>query len=198
MAMLYVRSRACVCVLTKHPSLVDGEWHDTSSLPAPWSVVCWAIQVLKVSGVLAVVCFGLYLAHGGKYSLSRESAHKNHTIWVEIAFMANVVIFMITGSICYDTMHQYFFARIGSGASAADAEPLSNNTNHSAAATAAAAAGHHHFNHSNHSRGLAAAAGAGGVGSGGGGSAWIEQVGLLPKPLFAEAWLVIEATQTND
>ena len=66
-------------------------------------------HVLKVSGVLAVVCFGLFLAEGGKYSISREAAHKSHAIWIEIAFICNTMIFMITGSVIYETIHQNFF-----------------------------------------------------------------------------------------
>ncbi|KAI8999796.1 Sodium/hydrogen exchanger family-domain-containing protein [Gaertneriomyces semiglobifer] len=58
--------------------------------------------VLKVSSVLAVVCFGLYMAYDGKYSFSPEVEHHVHSVIGQIGYWANTFIFVVAGVLVYD------------------------------------------------------------------------------------------------
>lgn len=61
-------------------------------------IISEANQV-KVSGVLAVVFFGLYMAHKGKMRISATSEHAMHSFWEIIGYLANTMIFLISGII---------------------------------------------------------------------------------------------------
>lgn len=54
---------------------------------------------LKVSGILALVALGLYMTRSGKYRISAESEHAVHHVWGYIGFVAETVIFILTGLI---------------------------------------------------------------------------------------------------
>ena len=54
---------------------------------------------VHVSGILAIVCLGLYMTNSGKTHISAESEHAVHHVWGYIGFVAETVIFILTGII---------------------------------------------------------------------------------------------------
>jgi NhaP-type Na+/H+ or K+/H+ antiporter len=54
---------------------------------------------LHVSGILAIVALGLYMTRSGKLRISAESEHSVHHVWGYIGFVAETVIFILTGLI---------------------------------------------------------------------------------------------------
>ena len=54
---------------------------------------------LHVSGILAVVFMGLYMTKVGKTGISAESEHAVHHVWGYIGFVAETVIFILSGII---------------------------------------------------------------------------------------------------
>jgi len=54
---------------------------------------------LGVSGILAIVFLGLYMTNTGKTRISAESEHSVHHIWGYIGFVAETVIFILSGII---------------------------------------------------------------------------------------------------
>ena len=54
---------------------------------------------IHVSGVLALVTYGLYMSYKGKMKISASSEHAMHSFWTLLGWMANTVIFLTTGCI---------------------------------------------------------------------------------------------------
>ena len=54
---------------------------------------------LHVSGILAIVALGLYMTTSGKTKISAESMHTVHGIWGYVGFVAETVIFIVSGVI---------------------------------------------------------------------------------------------------
>ena len=54
---------------------------------------------LGVSGILALVALGLYMTRSGKTRISAESEHSVHHVWGYIGFIAETIIFILTGLI---------------------------------------------------------------------------------------------------
>jgi len=54
---------------------------------------------LHVSGILAIVALGLYMTTSGKTKISSESMHTVHGIWGYVGFVAETVIFIVSGII---------------------------------------------------------------------------------------------------
>lgn len=54
---------------------------------------------VHVSGILAIVALGLYMTNSGKYRISAESEHAVHHVWGYIGFVAETVIFILSGLI---------------------------------------------------------------------------------------------------
>lgn len=54
---------------------------------------------VEVSGILAIVFLGLYMTNTGKTRISAESEHSVHHVWGYIGFVAETVIFILTGII---------------------------------------------------------------------------------------------------
>ena len=52
---------------------------------------------LESSGVLTVVCVGLCFSKQGRTSISPEVFHFLHEFWETLGYMANTIIFLITG-----------------------------------------------------------------------------------------------------
>lgn len=52
---------------------------------------------VHVSGILAIVCLGIYMAKQGKTNISSESEHAVHNVWQTIGFSAETVIFSLSG-----------------------------------------------------------------------------------------------------
>lgn len=55
--------------------------------------------VVKVSGILAIVSLGLYMTNTGKTRISAGSEHAVHHVWSYIGFMAETIIFILSGVI---------------------------------------------------------------------------------------------------
>jgi|TARA_B110000285_G_C15058346_1_gene580882 NhaP-type Na+/H+ or K+/H+ antiporter len=54
---------------------------------------------LHVSGILALVALGLFMTKSGKVRISAESEHAVHHVWGYIGFMAETLIFILSGII---------------------------------------------------------------------------------------------------
>ena len=54
---------------------------------------------VHVSGILAICFLGLYMTNTGFTSISTESEHSVHHVWGYIGFVAETIIFMLTGII---------------------------------------------------------------------------------------------------
>jgi len=54
---------------------------------------------IGVSGILAICAFGLYMSNIGKTRISAESEHAVHHVWGFIGFLAETIIFILTGLI---------------------------------------------------------------------------------------------------
>ena len=61
---------------------------------------------LHVSGILALVAFGLYMSKSGKTSISANSEHSLHNVWGYIGFLAETVIFILSGLIIGERLTQ--------------------------------------------------------------------------------------------
>ena len=61
-----------------------------------------AESILYVSGILALVALGLYMTKTGKTRISAESEHSVHHIWGYFGFIAETLIFILTGVIMGD------------------------------------------------------------------------------------------------
>lgn len=53
--------------------------------------------ILKVSGILALVCFGLYMAAEGKRTIYPTSDYALHKVWSYIQYSCETLIFILTG-----------------------------------------------------------------------------------------------------
>ena len=53
--------------------------------------------ILKVSGILTIVCFGLYMAAVGKRTIYPTSDYALHKVWSFIQFCCETLIFILTG-----------------------------------------------------------------------------------------------------
>jgi len=54
---------------------------------------------LAVSGILALVALGLYMTGKGKTRISAESEHAIHHVWGYLGFVAETLIFILSGVI---------------------------------------------------------------------------------------------------
>lgn len=54
---------------------------------------------MHVSGILAIVCLGLYMTKKGKLNISTVSEHAVHQVWQSIGFLAETLIFLGSGII---------------------------------------------------------------------------------------------------
>jgi NhaP-type Na+/H+ or K+/H+ antiporter len=57
---------------------------------------------LHFSGILALVSLGLYMTYSGKTKISIESQHALHHVWGYVGFIAETLIFMLSGIIIGD------------------------------------------------------------------------------------------------
>lgn len=67
------------------------------TLSAAYLCFFTAEYFLHVSGVLAVVCLGLYFGNNGKTSVSPEVAHFLEEFWEILGFIGNTLIFVVAG-----------------------------------------------------------------------------------------------------
>lgn len=57
---------------------------------------------VRVSGILSVVCLGLYMSAIGKtkvFMKNEHTVHTIHTIWTFIQYVCETIIFLLTGVI---------------------------------------------------------------------------------------------------
>ena len=54
---------------------------------------------IKLSGIIALVAFGLFMAAFGRSRISRESNHAVHAFWTYVVYCAETVIFLLAGVI---------------------------------------------------------------------------------------------------
>jgi NhaP-type Na+/H+ or K+/H+ antiporter len=54
---------------------------------------------VHVSGILAIVALGLYMTNTGKTRISAESEHSVHHVWGYVGFVAETIIFILSGII---------------------------------------------------------------------------------------------------
>jgi len=54
---------------------------------------------VHVSGILAICALGLYMTNTGKTRISPESEHAVHHVWSYVGFVAETIIFMLSGII---------------------------------------------------------------------------------------------------
>ena len=73
-------------------------------------ILFYVCEHFKMSGILGLVACGLYMTKTGKTKISVESEHSVHAIWSYIGFVAETVIFGITGLILGDIVYDYFDA----------------------------------------------------------------------------------------
>jgi NhaP-type Na+/H+ or K+/H+ antiporter len=59
-------------------------------------------HVLHVSGILALVVYGVFLAKNKTFGMRRHLLAENHAIWEEAAFLSNTFIFALSGLIVQD------------------------------------------------------------------------------------------------
>lgn len=55
-------------------------------------------MVFNVSGILALVTFGVYLGTFGRVHLTNQNDHAVHTVWSFIGFLLETLIFLVTGA----------------------------------------------------------------------------------------------------
>ena len=61
-----------------------------------------AEHVLHVSGILAIVVYGLFLARNKSFAMDAHTAEENAGVWEEAAFLSNTFIFALAGLIISD------------------------------------------------------------------------------------------------
>ena len=71
----------------------------TITLSSAYLVFYWAEANLHVSGVLAVVTFGLGFARSSASRISPEIQHFLHEFWCMLEYLANTLVFVLTGLI---------------------------------------------------------------------------------------------------
>ena len=82
-----------------------GKIHNQPILEANLTIcfayLCWFCceTLAGASGILAIVCLGLYMTDNGKYRISVESESMMHNLWSYIGFIAETAIFAISGLI---------------------------------------------------------------------------------------------------
>lgn len=54
---------------------------------------------IKISGIIALVAFGLFMSAFGKARISTESDHAVHTFWTYVVYCAETIIFLLAGII---------------------------------------------------------------------------------------------------
>lgn len=82
----------------------DAQIEISALLVSVYTTFFIAENALHVSGVLAVVTFGLFMARSGKYALSRRVELANHNVWGQVGWLCNTIIFCMAGITCYDRM----------------------------------------------------------------------------------------------
>ena len=57
------------------------------------------VTPVHVSGIIALVALGLYMTKSGKTRISAQSEHAVHHVWSYIGFIAETIIFILSGLI---------------------------------------------------------------------------------------------------
>jgi len=71
-----------------------------STIFVTYIVFCIAENTfVKVSGILAITALGLYMNKKGKTKISPLSEHAVHHVWSYVKFVAETIIFLLSGII---------------------------------------------------------------------------------------------------
>ena len=87
--------------LRHHKCHGDAEIEITALTVAVLVIFFVSEQLLHVSGVLAVVAFGILIGKNQASIVGRKVMEKNHAWWTELCFIANSLIFGLAGVIIY-------------------------------------------------------------------------------------------------
>jgi len=68
---------------------------------------------LGVSGVLAVVVFGVYLGKERALVVGRAVEHRNHEFWEMVGFLSNSLIFVLSGLIVHAKLRRVDWSKLG-------------------------------------------------------------------------------------
>ena len=71
----------------------------TLTILAAYGAYTISDELLGLSGVLACVALGLWLAAKGRHRISSGVVEPMHTVWHELEFVANTLIFVLSGVI---------------------------------------------------------------------------------------------------
>ncbi|CAL8460804.1 g335 [Coccomyxa elongata] len=71
----------------------------TLTIVSAYGTYIVADELMHVSAVLAVVILGIYMSAKGVMAISRKVEHPLHIIWEELEFLANTLIFVLSGVI---------------------------------------------------------------------------------------------------
>jgi len=63
--------------------------------------------IAGASGILGIVCLGLYMTNKGKTRISVESEEMMHNLWSYIGFAAETAIFLLSGLIMAIELHDF-------------------------------------------------------------------------------------------
>ena len=69
-------------------------------------ILYYFCEKYEMSGILGLVGCGLYMTKEGKTKISHESEHAIHAVWSYIGFVAETLVFAITGLILGDIIMQ--------------------------------------------------------------------------------------------
>lgn len=82
------------------------------SLTAPY-VMYLSAESFHVSGVLAVVCGGLFLSYRSQQIMSYRSRLESTNVWSNLGFVLNGIVFMLIGLALPDVIHQLGTVSLG-------------------------------------------------------------------------------------
>lgn len=85
----------------------------TLTLLLAYAAMALAEGALHVSGVIAVVAAGLWLAGPGRMQVSPEVRRSMHHVWELLAYLANTLIFVLVGVLIALNLHQASWADFG-------------------------------------------------------------------------------------
>ena len=83
----------------------DAPVEITLTIVLAYAAMVIAEAMLHVSGVLAIVTAGAYLAGPGRTRISPTVAHFLHRFWEMLAYVANTVIFLLVGFVIAAKLH---------------------------------------------------------------------------------------------
>lgn len=90
-----------------HTILKDNTLIVVITMFSAYLIFFFSETYLEVSGILALVTFGVYLGTYGKTHLTHESDHAVHTVWSFCGFFLETILFIITGTFVGEKMNNF-------------------------------------------------------------------------------------------